>query len=269
MTIKRYTLVYILTLLLPIICWADSHVISIGVADFPPYSIVEGRAISGAEVDIIRESLTIMGYKVKFVTYPYGRLPTAFSNKKVDVTIVTPKNFTGLDVYYSEIVLPEYQTVAVHLHNKDYQIDSISDLRNKSIVAHQRASLFYGDEFKSIADTAEGKGKYKETARQESQILMLFKERVDVIVLAHDIFAYYKARSEYKNTHKEYVVSKVFGEKFGFHNAFWDHTVRNDFNSGLNLIKANGIYSKILQTYLEEYKPQKKPSKTLKLASPK
>lgn len=235
-----------------VICMATEKVVSIGVADFPPYSIVDGENISGAEVDIIRQSLELMGYKVKLKTYPYGRLPTAFRSHKIDGTIVTLKNFTDVEVYYSEIVLPEYQTVAVHLTGNEFTINSISDLKDKSIIAHQRARLFYGKEFGEIAKTTN----YQETARQKAQVLMLFRERIDVIVLAHEIFHYYRNTAEYTEKAKPYTASKIFGEKFGFHNVFWDKQVRDDFNAGLKAIRENGTYAKILQKYLQEFKTE-------------
>ncbi|MGJ8679496.1 MAG: substrate-binding periplasmic protein [Paraglaciecola sp.] len=236
-------------------CLAIDKVISIGVANFPPYSIVKDGKISGVEVDIVHESLSKMGYKVKFLSYPYGRLPFAFSSQKVDGTIVTLKNFPKLDVYYSEIVLPEYQTIAVHLKQNKLQISAIKDLKDKSILAHQRASLFYGEEYRIISEANQKHSKYQETARQESQISMLFKDRVDVIVLAHEIFAYYKARSDYKDTAQEFVVAKIFGPKFGFHNVFWDREVRDAFDKGLVEIKENGTYNKILEKYLKYFEP--------------
>lgn len=252
MIVKINKLIGFLIFISSLSCQANSDVISIGVANFPPYSIVEKEAITGIEVEIIQESLSIMGYQTNFVSYPYGRLPISFRNKEIDCTIVTLKNFTDLEVFYSDIVLREYQTVAIHLKKQNFQITNIADLENKSIRAHQRASLFYGDKYKRLAESAE---KYQETARQESQVLMLYAERIDVIVLAHEIFKYFKARSPYKNSDEEYVVSKIFGDKFGFHNAFWDKKVRNDFNNGLALIKENGTYHKILSKYLSEYNP--------------
>ncbi|WP_303557135.1 ABC transporter substrate-binding protein [Agarivorans sp. 2_MG-2023] len=237
------------------LCLAKDNVILIGVADFPPYSIVEGDKFSGAEVDIVRESLTIAGYQVEFTSYPYGRLPISFRQKQIDGAIVTLKNFKDIEVFYSDIVLPEYQTVAIHLNKTDLDISTINDLQDKSILAHQRASLFYGDDYQRIALSNKEKSLYQETSKQQSQILMLFKERVDVIVLAHEIFNYFKARTEYKNTDTEYVVSKIFGEKFGFYNVFWDREVRDGFNRGLYIIKENGTYDRIVSQYLESQEP--------------
>lgn len=257
MTFKQYFVIFCLFFAASSYSSASDRVISVGVADFPPYSIVEGRVISGIEVEIAKESLSIMGYKTKFVSYPYGRLPASFRDKKVDSTIVTLKNFNDIDVFYSDIVLPEYQTVAVHLKSKGFQISDINDLEGKSILAHQRASLFYGSEYLRVSELNKKEFKYQETARQSSQILMLFKDRVDTIVLAHEIFKYFKARSEYRDSDQELVISKVFGEKFGFHNAFWDREVRDDFNIGLTKIKKNGTYSLILAKYFEEGKDEK------------
>ncbi len=254
MKLKFSLTVFYVLFLASFVCQASTKVVSVGVAHFPPYSIVEGDNISGVEVDIIRESLNIMGYQAKFVSYPYGRLPLAFSSKQVESTIVTLKNFPNIKVYYSDIVLPEYQTVAVHLAKNKLKVDSISDLEATSVIAHQRAHLFYGDEFKAIAEKNKEASIYQETARQESQVRMLFKDRVDVIVLAHEIFMYFKSRADYKERDRAHTVSKIFGEKFGFYNAFWEPKVRDDFDIGLAKIKENGTYHKILTQYLEVYK---------------
>lgn len=253
MIIKRYFLVLSLLFFSTFTSQADERVVTIGVAHFPPYSFAEGRNISGVEVEIIRESLSLMGYWPEFVSFPYGRLPIAFTSKDVDSVIVTLQSYDGLEVFYSDIVLPEYQTVAIHLKSEKLQIDKIGDLKDKSILAHQRAHQFYGVEYSNISVENGKKNKYQEIADQQAQVEMLFRERVDVIVLAYEIFMYYKQMTEYRDTNIEYEVSRIFGDKFGFHNAFWNEEVRDDFEKGLERIKENGTYNEILSKYLSDY----------------
>lgn len=253
MKAKFNTVLTSLVLLVSFFCQANENIVSVGVAHFPPYSIVEGEVISGVEVEIIRESLSTMGYQTKFISYPYGRLPLSFSSKLVDSTIVTLKNFSDIAVFYSDIVLPEYQTVAVHLEKNNLKVETISDLENTSVLAHQRAHLFYGGEYKRNAEINKETLIYRETARQEAQVRMLFSDRVDVIVLAHEIFMYFKSKAEYAERDEKHTVSKIFGGKFGFHNVFWDKKVRDDFNIGLATIKENGAYHNILTKYLQVY----------------
>ena len=255
MNIKRLFLTLCLYGNLVFFAQAENKVVSIGVAHFPPYSFAEGANISGAEVEIIGESLSIMGYSPEFVGFPYGRLPLAFTNKDVDSVIVTMKSYEGLDVFYSDIVLPEYQTVAVHLKSNKYHIEKISDLKDRSILAHQRANQFYGIEYSNISVDSSKTNRYREVADQKTQVEMLFRERVDVIVLAYEIFMHYKDASEYRTTNIDYDIARIFGEKFGFHNAFWDESVRDDFEKGLARIKENGTYKNILIKYLSDYQP--------------
>ncbi|MCL6416420.1 transporter substrate-binding domain-containing protein [Aestuariirhabdus sp. Z084] len=254
MIAQRYNIALLMLLLLPLNCAAGGNTVKIGVAEFPPYSIVESNRFSGVEVEIVQQSLEVMGYRVELVNYPYGRLPFSFRSKRVDAIIVTLKNFKDIPVFYSDIVLPEYQTVAVYLKENNFQIKSISDLQSHSILAHQRANLFYGDEYKRIAEQNGHNKQYQETANQLAQVAMLFKKRVDIIVLAHEIFIYYKSRIDLSDSDSNYVVAKIFGNKFGFHNAVWDKKVRDDFNAGLAIIKTNGLYDKILTKYLVTYK---------------
>ena len=253
MSILRIPLLIGLLFIAAFDCLADDKVVTIGVAHFPPYSFAEGENISGVEVELIRESLLLMGYSPKFVSFPYGRLPYAFINKNVDSVIVTLQSYEGLDVFYSSIVLPEYQTVAIHLKEKGHYISNIGHLKGKSILAHQRASQFYGIEYSNIAVENGKNNLYQEIADQQAQVEMLFRKRVDVIVLAHEIFLYYKRKTVFKKTDIEYVVSKIFGDKFGFHNAFWDENVRDDFEKGLQQIKENGTYNRIVSEYLTDF----------------
>ncbi|WP_158971097.1 ABC transporter substrate-binding protein [Paraglaciecola sp. L3A3] len=228
---------------------------SIGISHFPPYSSLINGVASGAEVEIVEQSFSMMNYQVKFVNYPFGRLPSVLSSEKVDGIIVTLKTIPQKIIFYSEIVLPEYQTVAIHLKKNNLSISAMKDLAGKSILAHQQASQFYGDEYRGIADAGSENLEYSETVRQGSQVLMLLKDRVDVIVLALEIYHYYQSGLESKYTENEVVVSKIFGGKFGFHNAFLDKKVRDDFEQGLARIKENGQYSKILEKYLKYYQP--------------
>ncbi|MDU0354456.1 transporter substrate-binding domain-containing protein [Paraglaciecola aquimarina] len=233
----------------------NAKTLSIGIAHFPPYSIVDGDNISGAEIEIIQRSLSGKDYQIKFLNYPFGRLPNVFSHKKLDGIIVTLKNIAVEKVYYSDIVLPEYQTVAVHLKENGLQIMSIKDLAGKSIIAHQQASQFYGEEYKRISDVGRSILEYTETIRQGAQVSMLYKNRVDIIILAREIFQYYRSRLTAKVAAREVVISEIFGDKIGFHNAFADEKVRDAFDQGLAEIKKNGQYKMILKKYLKFYQP--------------
>lgn len=226
---------------------SEKKKILIGTAHFPPYSIYENGVLTGLEVEIARASLERMGYQVQFQNFPYGRLPVSFTNRLVDGTLVTMKNFKGHKVFYTDIVLKEYQTVAVSLDRVNFAGTNFTDFKGKSIIAHQRASIFYGDEYRKAVNHKTSQ--YSESANQNLQINALYLGRVDVIVLAHQIFLYLKQRSKL-NTNQKTRVHKMFGGKRGFHNAFWDENVRNDFNKGLAMIKKDGTYQSILDRFL-------------------
>lgn len=74
MTFTRNVVIFCLVFMNLHLSWANDKVVSIGVADFPRYSIVDGTSISGVEVEIVQENLSQMGYQVKFVSYPYSPL---------------------------------------------------------------------------------------------------------------------------------------------------------------------------------------------------
>lgn len=219
--------------------------LKIGVAQIPPYSYrTPSGEFKGLEVEIVRTCFKGSPYQVEFVQYPYGRLPFALAKRQIDGQTVTLVNKETVGIYYSDIVAPEYQAVAISLAKNKLQLNSITDLKGHTIVAHQRAKTYYGAEFEQIAIQAGSA--YKEYANQLNQIHLLYSDLTDVIVISENIFNHLKRRADF-DISAAIKIDAIFGDKRGFNNAFTSKEVRDKFNRCLKQIKADGRYRKLVQ----------------------
>lgn len=218
--------------------------LKIGFAQIAPYSYLTPEGdVKGIEVEIVRACFDEESHKVEFSVFPYGRLPIALKNKEIDGQLTTLPTKKTSNLFYSGVVAPEYQVVAIHLARNNLNIESIADLRGKVIVAHQRAKFFYGDEYADIANKS-GKN-YSEYAVQMKQLKLLYNNLADVIIIGKNIFNHLKREASF-DTSEPITISPIFGEKRGYRNAFHSAEVRDSFNNCLTEIKKNGVYRNII-----------------------
>jgi len=93
--------------------------------------------------------------------------------------------------------------------------------------------------------------RYGETFDQFTQVKMLFLERVEVIQMDANIFAYYRAKLiesvEIDYSQKVDRFALVGSSPNGF--LFKSEKLRDDFNKQLRNLKASGEYQKIIARY--------------------
>ncbi len=208
----------------------------------PPYVFKDTN--SGIEYDIIKEALAYKGHVLIPVYVPFARTPSLLENNQVDAAA------TIFDLYDEKFFCSDshisYQNVAVSLKEKNLKIDTIADLAGKKILAFQKANIYLGSEFAKYTDNP---SLYSEVANQETQIGMLYKNRVDVIVMDIHIFYYYKKITKLTKTDKQIVIHQIFPST-NYRVAFAEEEIRNDFNEGLAVLKASGKYDLIFRKYL-------------------
>ena len=108
------------------------------------------------------------------------------------------------------------------------------------------AKNFLGENFSKTMSQAK---QYTEMADQMKQIEMLFVKRTQVIILDISILKHFIKKYKAKTFKKDYVVHALFPRKI-YSAGFKSRAVRDQFNRGLLVIKANGKYQEILNKYL-------------------
>ena len=134
--------------------------------------------------------------------------------------------------------------MAVTRADRKLNIDSIADLKGKSVIAFQTEQTVLGSDFGEVMSAQPS---YIEMAMQERQVDMLMLGSVDVIVLDRNIFNYFKGRKE------KYAEDKtVFHELFpstSYRAAIPDPNLRMEFNKALRAFIQDGRYQVLLDSY--------------------
>lgn len=215
--------------------------VAVGLA-LPPYNIPETN--SGIEMDIVREALQNKGYAIKAKYVPFARVRREFMNREVDAALTINPD-SGIKAFYSDKHLV-CQNVVVSLKKNNFKINTINDLKDKGVLAFQDATLYLGRDFASMAKQ---NAQYKEIAKQELQINLLYSNRVDAIVLDKNIFYHHRKHNDMVDTSQPIDIWQIFPPT-PFSVAFVDEKVRDDFNEGLKQLRESGRYDEIIKKYI-------------------
>jgi polar amino acid transport system substrate-binding protein len=214
----------------------------------PPYVIKD--IDQGIELEILQEAFSVTGKRIRIEYLPLARTFTLLGAGKIDGVINIKKGMLD-NVFYSDNVIT-FQNCAISLAKKNYPDDmDLSFLRDKSVIAFQRAPTILGEAFAAVVA---GNDRYEEVAQQDRQVFRLFLERdADLIIMERQIFNYYR-----KKAMKDRTVGQKAAQPVTFHYlflptdyrfAFKDKTVRDAFNLGLKTIRDNKTYSRIVKKY--------------------
>ena len=215
--------------------------LAVGLA-IPPYNIPETK--SGIELDIVREALKDKGYTVKPKYVPFARVKKELKDKTVDGALTINPD-SGIDTFYSDQHIT-CENVVISLKENKFNIKDVNGLKDKSILTFQDATLYLGKDFASMAKENRG---YREISKQQLQINLLYRNRVDTIILDENIFYYHRQRNDMVDTSQGIDIWHIFPPT-PFSVAFVNEEVRNDFNEGLKQLHKTGRYDEIVKKYI-------------------
>lgn len=217
----------------------------------PPYIIEERGLLTGIELDVVKESLLLSGYKIEQVQLPTKRLSLAIPKMGFDIVV-------GVDTqdpryYYSDEYI-EFKNYAVAKSSRNLKLMSIENLKNYTVGAWPLAWQQCGAKYKALfSPNKEGifpEG-YFEPVTAESQNKMFWMDRIDVSVLNKMTFNYYKNfLRKTLNTTADVVYYDIFPDKVKYFVAFKDEKMRDDFNNGLAQLRRSKRYNRIFDSYI-------------------
>ncbi|WP_228290861.1 substrate-binding periplasmic protein [Shewanella cyperi] len=234
--------------------------LTIGVSfSIPPYVIQENN--TGLELELLNMALAASGHRVNITYLPLARTFHELREGKLDGIINVHEGMVD-KVFYSDVAIV-FQNCAISLAKNQLKIDSIRDLKDKRIVAFQRASVLLGPEFSQVVTAND---EYSEVARQQLQVYMLMKDRVDAVVMDRHIFNYYRKQALLQNALNaaELQQSLVYHEIFPpteYRFAFQSERIRDDFNRGLKQLKSDGSWQQLHEKYQDDMTLVSNPTK--------
>ena len=134
---------------------------------------------SGIELELLKSALAVKGHSVNIQYLPLARTFHALKEGELDGIINTKQNMLD-GVFYSDVVI-RFQNCAISLKDKHFNIEIVSDLQDKSIVAFQRASMILGKDFTNMAAL---NSQYREQAKQ----IHIEAKRIENVPGTHSIF---------------------------------------------------------------------------------
>jgi polar amino acid transport system substrate-binding protein len=207
----------------------------------PPYVISQEN--SGFEVDVARAILADMGHDLSPIYVPFGRTARLLEDNLIDLGLTqNPAHVLDSAILSDPYVV--YQNVAVTRAESKFEINSIEDLRGKSIIAFQTADVVLGEAFRQIVTD---QATYMEMARQDRQVDMLMLGHVDVVILDRNIFNYFKSNNT-AYSDDEIVFHELFPIS-PYSAAIPDPELRVGFNSKLRTFIETGRYQQLLDKY--------------------
>ncbi|WP_334019573.1 substrate-binding periplasmic protein [Alteromonas sp. S015] len=210
----------------------------------PPYVISQDH--TGFEVELVRAILAEMGYGLSPIYVPFGRTARLLKDDTVDIGL-TLNRAHSIDRSILSDPYIVYQNVVVTRADRGLFIESIDDLKGKSVIAFQTAQSVLGEEF---GQALASQTTYIEAARQDRQVDMLMRGSVDAAILDRNIFNYFKS------SNSAYAEDKVvFHELFSilpYSAAIPDPELRAKFNATLRLFIEDGRYQLLLDKYALE-----------------
>lgn len=224
---------------------AREVVVAIGLS-IPPYVIAAEKR--GMEYDVVKEALALEGHTMKPDFQPLARVVKALQNGTVDAALTQIPGMTA-GTALSEVYIT-YRNFAITLDSRDLRIDSPADLADKSVLAFQNAHRYLGDEYRRAV---EANPRYREEANQQTQPILLFHDRIDVVVADHNIFRWFALRPEVTakvDTTRPIRMHALFPPT-EYRVAFRDPALRDDFNRGLAKLRASGEYDRIVARYAD------------------
>jgi polar amino acid transport system substrate-binding protein len=205
----------------------------------------------GIIIDILKATLTPLGYEIQPLYMPYARRTHAYKYGNVDAVSdmnLNTINQHNLKGYFSDNAYA-YENFAFSLHKNKFNFTQIEDLKNHSLLSWQDAAIHLGEAYAKMVNSHDS---YSETFDQLVQVKMLYLDKFDVVQMDANIFDYY--RVQIINDGKINATQQVdrfglFGESpNGF--LFKSEALRNKFNTQLLRIKKSGEYQKIFDRYL-------------------
>lgn len=140
---------------------------------------------SGYELELLKLLAQQLGYSARFVHVPNGRLLDTFQDGIGDIVTLQPK---AIAPYYRTKPYIYYENVVIVAPQYSQRVNKIADLAGLRVQAFQNAHQYLGDAYRAAIPTF---ASYHEVVEQQYLPDLLYKKRLDALVMDRFIFQHY------------------------------------------------------------------------------
>ncbi len=249
LTYNRATIILFLLLSYILTFSVSSQTITVAFPQNIPPWVMQSQD-RGISIDIVSQAMKTQGINIVPYYIPFARMTSILEQEGINAVAMVEGNKIAAR-YYSDTTSYFY-TSLISLAKHNFHLTELSNLYNKRIMAFQDASKVFVD----LAELAKNSTHYQEIANQENQVALLFKGRVDFILIDKSIFHYWRNKISKVDTSKKVIFHDVslIGSipiKSPTHVVFKSKRTRDAFNKGLQSLIQNGQYQRIIDGYIK------------------
>lgn len=205
----------------------------------PPYIQVDSS--DGYEIELLREVSRLMQVPVEFTYVPNKRIFALFEQGIGDIATLQKPGEDIPGFYYSCPYIA-YQNVAVTLSVNQIKLNDLADLAPFSILAFQNAAKVLPEAYQRVTSTSPS---YRETVDQSTQVEMLQRQRVQVVVMDMNIFHYYNNKIDQA---VQVQIHPLFAQTV-YRAAFRTAELARQFNLALQQLQQSAVYHLLQERY--------------------
>lgn len=222
----------------------EKQIIRVGFgAERPPF--VYSDHVGGLEIELVTAIIKQMGYEMDADFIPNARGYQYLEQQRIDLYTTLTEESKG-HAYLTKPYI-DFENVLIS-KPKNQSIQSFDELADTRLTAFQNAKFFIPE----IAAIKDKTALYFETAAQRTQVLLLYRDRVDYVFSERRIFEhYYKQAIAEGDLPAEGFVYQIHNviEPTHYSAGFNDPKLRDEFNDALDVIIADGTYKRIMDKY--------------------
>ena len=223
--------------------------------ELPPYYIYTKD--SGIEQDILEDAFQLAGYqpvfsrirkREKVVSNPDYHYNCASTVNEKEKSLKGVAGFFSDEIisYQDAVITLKTRTDEVTKQDNTVHINELTDLEGKTIEAFKSAKKVLG-----LEDILKGNHLYHEHSGKASQIVLLYRGRIDALIMDERIFKHFRKKVKNLVDINQAVRITYLFDMVPYHLFCTEKKYVNAFNQGLEKLRNSGRYRKIFEKYLD------------------
>lgn len=213
--------------------------------DVAPYVSDEGTA--GLELDIVKAVFNETNYRPVYTQLPRVRMIQTFSAGALDGVLTSNITVDGEGCLTNWYI--EHQNVGLTLASKGVPFHSLQDVANHSVITFDGATRYLGAKF---AAEAKRSPRYVESSDQNVHVSLVYFGNFDVAIGDEWILRLAQVKQkEEDGTYLPLTIHRILPTTL-YGARFHDVAICDAFNNGLEIIRQNGTYDRIVRDHIDQ-----------------
>jgi polar amino acid transport system substrate-binding protein len=205
---------------------------------------------SGYELELLKLLAQQLGYNARFVHVPNGRLLDTFQDGIGDIVTLQPK---AIAPYYRTKPYIYYENVVIVAPQYSQRVNKIADLAGLRVQAFQNAHQYLGDAYRAAIPTF---ASYHEVVEQQYLPDLLYKKRLDALVMDRFIFQHYCHHCH--DPQWRYAVKPLFAHN-PYHLLARNEATAHALDKALQHLENTGQIKELQQRFFSSPRPEPIP----------